>query len=99
MHVQRTVTDNPQLMHFEIHDGDDIAFLEYRFYKNILVLMHTEVPAKMEGLGIGSALAAHAFSYAAERDQQVKVYCPFVLSYVKRHPGLRGQLYNGSLDL
>ncbi len=27
------VLNNKKLMHFEIHDGDSIAYLEYRFYK------------------------------------------------------------------
>lgn len=79
-------------MHFEIHEGDEIAFLEYRFYKKDIAFMHTEVPKSMEGKGIASALAAYAFQYAKQIDKLVMVYCPFVAVYLKRHPELNEQL-------
>lgn len=77
---------------FEIHEGDEVAFLEYRFYQKDIAFMHTEVPKSMEGKGAASALAAFAFKYAAEQKKPVMVYCPFVSSYVKRHPEVRDQL-------
>ena len=79
-------------MHFEIHAGDDVAFLEYRFYKKDIALMHTEVPESMGGKGVASALAAFAFKFAKEHKKQVMVYCPFVGAYLKRHPELKEQL-------
>ena len=79
-------------MQFEIHEGDDVAFLEYRFYKNDIALMHTSVPESMEGKGIASALAAFAFNYAKENKKLVMVYCPFVATYIKRHPEVKEQL-------
>ena len=66
-------------------DGE-IAYLEYRFSDELLVLMHTEVPDKLSGKGIATALAAYAFGYARERGLRVKVYCPFVLAWMKKHP-------------
>jgi len=51
--------------------------------------MHTEVPEKLGGKGIGTALAAYGFEYAKENDLPVKIYCPFVLTYFKRHPELQ----------
>ena len=32
------IVNNENLMHFEIHEGDDIAFLEYRYYKKDIAL-------------------------------------------------------------
>ena len=92
MHAEYNITNDEKIMHFEIREGDDIAFLEYRFLKKDIVLMHTEVPESMEGKGIASALAAHAFKYAKEHAMPVVVYCPFVLTYMKRHPEVREQL-------
>lgn len=86
------ITNNEKLMHFELHEGDDIAFLEYRIYKNDIAFMHTEVPENLEGKGIASALAAYAFDFAREHNKPVMVYCPFVASYLKRHPELRDLL-------
>ena len=70
----------------------ETAFLEYRPHNGMLVLMHTEVPDKLSGKGIGSALAAYAFDYAKEKQLPVKVYCPFVLTWLKRHPERAGQV-------
>lgn len=92
MALEHKIINNEKQMHFEIHEGDDIAFLEYRFHKSDIVFMHTVVPKSMEGRGIASALAAYAFNYAKEHNNPVKVYCPFVLTYIKRHPEVQDQL-------
>ena len=60
------IRNNEQQMRFEVQQGEDIAFLEYRFYKKNIALMHTLVPASMEGKGFASALATFAFNYARE---------------------------------
>jgi uncharacterized protein len=86
------IVNNADLMHFEIHEGDDIAYLEYRFYKKDIAFMHTEVPESMSGKGIASALAEYAFKFAKENKKLVMVYCPFVAAYIKRHPELKEQL-------
>lgn len=54
--------------------------------------MHTVVPESMRGSGVASALAAYAFRYAKEHKKAVMVYCPFVSTYIKRHPEVRQQL-------
>ena len=86
------IVNNEKLMHFEIHEGDAIAYMEYRFYKNDIAFMHTEVPESMGGKGVASALAEYAFKFAKEHKRPVMVYCPFAAAYLKRHPELRGQL-------
>lgn len=86
------IVHNEKQMHFEIHEGAAIAYLEYRFYKNDIAFMHTEVPDSLSGKGVASALAAYAFEYAKKIKKQVMVYCPFVGAYLKRHPELKDQL-------
>jgi uncharacterized protein len=86
------INNNEALMHFEIREGDAIAYLEYRFYKKDIAFMHTEVPDSMAGRGVASALAAHAFAYAKQQKKKVMVYCPFVAVYLKRHSELKEQL-------
>ena len=92
MPVEYKIINNERLMHFEIHEGDSIAFLEYRFYKKDIAFMHTEVPGSMEGKGVASALAEYAFAFAKEHKKPVMVYCPFVGAYLKSHPELKEQL-------
>ena len=92
MPEQYKIFNNKDLMHFEIHDGNHVAFLEYRFYKKDIALMHTEVPESMSGKGIASVLATYAFKYAKDNSKPVMVYCPFVAAFLKRHPEYREQL-------
>ena len=80
------IINNTQQQQFEVHKDGEIAVLVYRFYKDDIALMHTEVPAKLQGRGIASALAKHALEWAKEHNKKVMVYCPFVASYLKRHP-------------
>ena len=87
-----TIINNQQRQQFQTTVGDDTAFLEYRLHDGMLVLMHTEVPEKLGGKGIATALAAYGFEYAKEKGLPVKIYCPFVLTYAKRHPELSGQI-------
>lgn len=83
-----SVFNNQQRQQFQITIDGEIAFLEYRLYEDTIVLMHTEVPEKFGGRGIGSSLAAAAFDYAKTHHLKVKVYCPFVVTYLRRHPEL-----------
>ena len=90
--MEYKVINNEKQLRFEIHEGDEIAYTEYKFYKKDIAFMHTVVPESMKNKGVGSALAAYAFHYAKQIKKQVMVYCPFVSSYMKRHPELRVQL-------
>lgn len=83
------INNNKITQRFEYKKGDEIAYLEYRFYKNKnIAFMHTLVPETLAGKGIASALAKAAFEYAKEIKKPVMVYCPFVSAYLKRHPEL-----------
>jgi predicted GNAT family acetyltransferase len=81
-----TIINDKEQMQFEIHTDGEVASLVYRFYKKDIALMHTEVPARLGGKGIASALAQYAFEWAKEHDKKVMVYCPFVAGYLKKHP-------------
>lgn len=83
---QYTVTNNEKEQRFEILEAGHLGYLEYRFYKNDIALMHTFVPDALEGKGVASALAHHALEWAREHRKPVIVYCPFVAAYLKRHP-------------
>ena len=80
------VTNNIANQQFEVHIDDEVAVLIYRFYKDDIAFMHTEVPPKLEGKGIASSLAKYAFEWAKEHKKKVMVYCPYVAAFLKRHP-------------
>ena len=80
------VTNNENQQRFEVHEGEEIAYLEYRYYKKDIALMHTFVPEVLEARGIAAALAKYALEWARENKKPVMVYCPYVGAFLKRHP-------------
>jgi predicted GNAT family acetyltransferase len=70
---------------FEIERDGSVAYLEYTMTGNVLGLIHTEVPEKLRGLGLASALAQTAFQYARENKLKVDVICPSALDFLAKH--------------
>lgn len=50
------VRDNRDRKRFEAQIEDHWAFIDYILTRDIIYLTHTEVPAELEGQGIGSGL-------------------------------------------
>jgi uncharacterized protein len=87
------IFNNEQRLHFEtLLDDGDYAYIEYRWLKGALVLMHTLVPEKHEGKGIAGALAKFALEYAQNNKLALLLYCPYVKAYLQRHPEYNGLL-------
>ena len=80
------ITDNIKEQRFEMPVGDQLAFIVYRWEHGKLALMHTEVPEEAEGKGIASELAKLVFEKAKQDQRKILVYCPFISTYLKRHP-------------
>lgn len=83
---QLRVTNNAAAGQFEIRAEQGIALLKYTFDGDAMDLVHTEVPPAMEGKGYGKALVEAALDYARGEELKVIPSCPFVQSYLKRHP-------------
>jgi predicted GNAT family acetyltransferase len=71
---------------FEIEADGETAFLTFHRNGKRLVLVHTETPEALEGRGIGSSLTRAALAFAREHDLTVVPQCPFVRSFIERHP-------------
>lgn len=80
------VVNNAQKSQFELASGSQVSKLVYRLDTDRIDLVHTEVPEDLTGQGIGSALVNAALEYARDNDLQAVPSCPFVASYVQRHP-------------
>jgi uncharacterized protein len=81
-----TIVNNEKNQQFQALADGELAYLEYRWHKQALALMHTFVPESLEGKGLASGLAKFALEYAKSSNLKVLVYCPFVATYLKRHP-------------
>ncbi|HEX9484786.1 MAG TPA: GNAT family N-acetyltransferase [Gemmatimonadaceae bacterium] len=86
------VVDNTDASRFEVHVGDDVAYSEYRRHDHVIVFTHTFVPPELEGHGIGGRLAKVALDRARADGVTVVARCPFIATYIRRHPEYQGLL-------
>ncbi len=86
MNADERVTDNRAESRFEATIDGAVAELIYRRRADRLVLIHTEVPEKLEHHGIGGALVKAAVGRAASEGLTVVPLCPFARGWLQRHP-------------
>lgn len=86
------IIHNPALSRFEMTTDGETAQIDYMLLDDAIAITHTRVPAKIEGKGIGTALVKHVFAYAKEKGLAVKPYCSFVVDFLNKNEGYRGQL-------
>ena len=81
------VVDNPADERYELWVGDEPAGqIVYRLRENAVALIHTEVADAFEGHGLGGKLVAGALADIRGRGLRLIPICPFVRSYLERHP-------------
>ncbi len=87
MTAQPEVRENVAEHRFEIWLGDVPAgHLTYQGLGPTLSFMHTEIDEQFGGRGLGSILIREALETVRARGGQVLPYCPFVKSYLQKHP-------------
>jgi predicted GNAT family acetyltransferase len=80
------VRNNAEARRFEARVGSDLAVVEYEMHGDTIDLKHTIVPPKLEGAGLGSALAEYALQYARLNSLCVIPTCTFIAAYIESHP-------------
>src|SRR5262245_4686090 len=82
-----TVRDVPERHRYELRVGDEVAGISvYRLGDGVMVFEHTEVDAAYEGRGLGSRLAKSALDDVRSRGLRIRIECPFIRTYIRRHP-------------
>ena len=61
----------------------------------VLELLHTGVPESLRGHGVGEALVAAAVEYARRNGNKIIPTCPFVRSWLARHPEYQDLMIEG----
>ena len=91
-----TVTRDPDRRRYEAFAGGTAlaGFVDYREAREPVVLIHTEVDPSFEGRGVGSALARAALDDMRDRGLQALVVCPFINSWLRRHPDYLDVLFH-----
>jgi uncharacterized protein len=81
------VRDNKQRFRYEILDDGVVAgFLQYNMRGGRLILVHTEIHDEFGGRGLATQLVRGALDDARRRNLHIVPICPFVESFIKRHP-------------
>lgn len=79
--------DNADAHRFELRSGDEVlGVLLYRLGADHITLVHTEIDPAHGGQGHAATLARAALGHARERGLRVVPSCPYVASYVRKHP-------------
>jgi uncharacterized protein len=81
------VRDNPAELRYELLDGGTrVGLIRYRLEPGAVALVHTDVDPELEGTGAGSELVEGALADLRTRGLGVIPICPFVRSWIERHP-------------
>jgi predicted GNAT family acetyltransferase len=80
------VRNNPAQGRFEIELDGEVGVLDYEIDNGRMIMPHTEVPAAHRGKGYGEMLARAALDHAREHALTPEPLCPFVRSFIRRHP-------------
>lgn len=80
------IVNNEKENRFEYIVEGELAELQYKIRNNNMYFMHTGVPKSMKGQGIGEAIVKQGLEYAVAQNLNIVVYCPFVKTYLERHP-------------
>lgn len=90
-----TVVNNPAESRFEAQmAGEVVGHIDYTTAGDTIDLRHTEIQPGHEGEGIGSTLVRGALDSLRADQPNLTVIptCPFVKSYLDRHPEFQSLL-------
>lgn len=89
------VVNNEAAQRFEVTIDGQVAVSEYRLSNGQIIFTHTEVPEALEGQGIAGQLVKVGLEHARENGLRVVPMCPFVTSYIRRHPEYQSLVTHG----
>ena len=89
------VVDNPEASQFEAHVEGHVALVSYIKHGDTIIFTHTEVPKELQGHGLAGILARAVLDRARAEGWRVVARCPFIASYIERHPEYQPLLQGG----
>jgi predicted GNAT family acetyltransferase len=79
--------DAPERHRYELRTADElIGIVTYHVADDVITLIHTEVGSAHSGHGYAATLARGALDDARSRGLRVVPSCPYVASYIEKHP-------------
>ena len=89
------VSENKEKKRFEVTLDGKVAVIEYIRAEDKMYLTHTEVPNEFEGKGIASKMVKQVLQKIKDEGLKLVPLCPFIASYIKRHPEWKEILAKG----
>lgn len=86
---EHEIRDERDRNRFVMEADGETATVRYSIDDDTITLSHTTVPPSLEGQGIASSLAKYALETARQEGLRVRPQCPFIASYIERHPEYR----------
>jgi predicted GNAT family acetyltransferase len=87
------VRDNPDESRYELLlDGELAGVADYRDRAGRRIFVHTVVDPAFSGRGLGNRLARGALDDALEHGLPIVPRCPFIRSWLERHPEYAARL-------
>jgi uncharacterized protein len=81
------VVNRPELGRYQLClDGELAGYSAYEIHGAHVAFMHTQIEDRFAGRGLGDELVADALDEVRARGGSVLPYCPFVRSFIARHP-------------
>ena len=90
-----TVVHNVAASRFEAVVEGGLCRADYRLAGDVMRLVHTEVPRKLDGQGFAGQVVRGALDYARANGLKVAPACSYVRAYMKRHPETHALLPKG----
>ncbi len=79
---------------FQTTADGHVAYVEYVFDGDVMVITHTIVPDAIAGRGIAGGLVKAALDYAREEGWKVDPACSYAEAWIARHPDYADLLDN-----
>ena len=76
-------------------EGAEAVLMYMPVGEDTLDFVETYVPPEHRGRGIAAALAGEAFEYARKNGYHVIPSCPYIDTYLKRHPEYQDLVHRG----
>jgi predicted GNAT family acetyltransferase len=80
------VVHNEKAHRFEMELDGLRPILTYRRFPDRIHFIHTEVPPPLEGRGLAGKLVRTALDFARANHLRVVPVCPYVASFLRKHP-------------
>ena len=79
-------SDNVARSRFELAEGGEVAFADYRLSDGQITIPYVESPLALRGTGAAGRLMEGVVAHAQERGLKIVPICGYAVSWFRRHP-------------